>query len=64
MKFIILSKMACDILSIPIIVVASKSTFSASNRVIDTYRAFLEVDTIQFFLLRGDWLHASFGIKS
>ena len=56
--------MACDILSIPIIVVASKSTLSASNRVIDTYRVFLEVDTIQFFLFGGDWLHASFGIKS
>lgn len=38
-KYRILSKMACDILSIPITSVALESTFSAGGRVIDPYRA-------------------------
>lgn len=37
LKFKILSKMACEILSIPITTVASESTFSADGRIIDQY---------------------------
>ncbi|XP_057797482.1 zinc finger BED domain-containing protein RICESLEEPER 2-like [Salvia miltiorrhiza] len=62
-KFIILSKMACDVLSIPITTVASKSAFSACGRVIEPHRASLAVDTVQMLLCAGDWLRATYGIK-
>ncbi|MBA0760428.1 hypothetical protein Gotri_023173 [Gossypium trilobum] len=50
LKFRILSKIDCEILSIPINTVASKSAFSASGRVIDAYRSSLGNDTVQMLL--------------
>ncbi|KAG8651872.1 hypothetical protein MANES_06G032851v8 [Manihot esculenta] len=47
MKFRILSKMARDILSIPITTVASESAFSAGGRIIDPHRASLGAETVQ-----------------
>ena len=46
--------MAHDILIIPVTSVASKATFSAGSRVIDTYHASLSVETVQV-LYGGDW---------
>ncbi|KAA8542969.1 hypothetical protein F0562_021536 [Nyssa sinensis] len=63
LKFRILSKMACEILSIPITSVASKSTFSAGGRVIDLYRASLLPETIQVLLCGADWVCALHGLK-
>lgn len=63
LKFRILSKMACDVLSIPITTVASESAFSAGGRVIDPYRAFLGTETVQILLCAQDWLRAHYGIK-
>lgn len=48
-------KIACAILSILITTVASKSTFSASGKVIDVYRLFLGTDTVQMLLCGSDW---------
>ncbi|KAH6769104.1 hypothetical protein C2S51_014440 [Perilla frutescens var. frutescens] len=62
-KFGILSKMVCDVLSIPITTVTSESTFSAGGRVIDPHRASLGVDTVQILLCTGDWLRARYEIK-
>ncbi|GJY57325.1 zinc finger BED domain-containing protein RICESLEEPER 2-like protein [Tanacetum coccineum] len=42
----ILSKLARDILAIPITIVASEATFSAGTRLIDKYRAKLGVETV------------------
>lgn len=63
LKFRILSKMACEILSIPITTVASESTFSAGGRVIDTYRSSLGTDTVQMLLCGSDWYRNFYGIK-
>lgn len=64
MKFPILSKMACDILAIPISTVASEATFSAGDRVIDTYRASLSIDTVQALICGGDWVRNYHGVKN
>ncbi|KAA8536894.1 hypothetical protein F0562_029372 [Nyssa sinensis] len=63
LKFRILSKMARDILSIPITSVASESTFSAGGRVIDPYRASLLPETVQVLLCGADWVRALHGLK-
>ncbi|MBA0754826.1 hypothetical protein Gogos_019812, partial [Gossypium gossypioides] len=42
--------MACEILSIPITTVASKSTFSDGGKVIDAYQSYLGTDTVQMVL--------------
>ncbi|KAA8544307.1 hypothetical protein F0562_022319 [Nyssa sinensis] len=63
LKFRILSKMARDILSIPITSVASESTFSAGGRVIDPYRASLLLETVQVLLCSADWVRALHGLK-
>ncbi|KAG6633675.1 hypothetical protein CIPAW_12G065500 [Carya illinoinensis] len=56
LKYRILSKMARDILSIPITTVASESTFSAGGRVIDPYRASMSVETVEMLLFGADWV--------
>lgn len=58
LKFRILSRMACDVLSVPITTVASESAFTAGGRVIDPHRASLAVETVQMLLCAGDWLRA------
>ncbi|KAI8554833.1 hypothetical protein RHMOL_Rhmol05G0127400 [Rhododendron molle] len=63
LKYRILSKMARDILSIPITSVASESTFSAGSRVIDPYRASLATETVEMLLCGADWVRAHHGLK-
>lgn len=46
-RFPILSRMACDILAIPISIVASESAFSTSGRVLDDFRISLSLLTLQ-----------------
>ncbi|KAG2664995.1 hypothetical protein I3760_16G109000 [Carya illinoinensis] len=56
LKYRILSKMARDILSIPITTVASESTFSAGGRVIDPYRTSMSIETVEMLLCGADWV--------
>ncbi|KAK9676112.1 hypothetical protein RND81_11G055100 [Saponaria officinalis] len=63
MKFRILSRLAADILAVPIATVASEATFSAGSRVIDPYRASLSSDTVQMLLCTGDWCRSLHGLK-
>jgi hypothetical protein len=63
LKYRILSKMARDLLAVPISTVASESSFSAGGRVIEPHRASLSTDTVQMLLCGSDWVRALHGIK-
>ncbi|XP_074373031.1 zinc finger BED domain-containing protein RICESLEEPER 2-like [Apium graveolens] len=53
-KFPILSKMACDVLSVPISTVASESSFSAGGRMIEPRRSCLKPETVEMLLCGAD----------
>ncbi|KAF2317020.1 hypothetical protein GH714_010617 [Hevea brasiliensis] len=55
LKYHILSRLAADILTVPVTTVPSETTFSAGGRVIDPYRASLAPETVQILLCGGDW---------
>ncbi|GKA98783.1 zinc finger BED domain-containing protein RICESLEEPER 2-like protein [Tanacetum coccineum] len=63
LRYRIVSRMARDILAIPITTVASKATFSSGSRVIDTYRASLAPETVEVLLCGGDWCRSLHGLK-
>ena len=63
LKYHILSKMARDLLVVPISTVASESSFSVGGRVIEPHRALLLTDTVQVLLCGSDWGRALHGIK-
>nr|GEZ94834.1 hypothetical protein [Tanacetum cinerariifolium] len=50
-------------LAIPITTVASEATFSAGGHVIDTYRASLDLDSVQALICGGDWIRKHHGVK-
>jgi hypothetical protein len=62
LKYRILSKMAWDILAIPITAVASESSFSAGGRVIDPHRARLSTKRVEMILCGHDWVRALHGL--
>jgi hAT family C-terminal dimerisation region/Domain of unknown function (DUF4413) len=57
-KYPVLSKLARDVLCIPITTVASESAFSAGGRVLDDYHSSLEQDMMEILVCGGDWLKA------
>ncbi|XP_010917997.1 zinc finger BED domain-containing protein RICESLEEPER 2-like [Elaeis guineensis] len=63
LKYKILSKMAADILAIPISTVALESTFSAGGRIIDEYRAKLNEESVEALICGEDWLRNKYGLK-
>jgi len=63
LKYYILSKIAHDILAIPITTVASESTFSAGGRVIDPSRVSLSTETMEMMLCGYDWVRALHRLK-
>nr|XP_027122429.1 zinc finger BED domain-containing protein RICESLEEPER 2-like [Coffea arabica] len=62
-RFRVLSKLAADILAIPVTTVASESTFSAGGRVIDGRRASMFVDTVQMLLCANNWVRNLHGLS-
>ncbi|CAH9126313.1 unnamed protein product [Cuscuta epithymum] len=58
-RFPILSKMARDILVVPISTVASESTFSTSGRVLDCFRSSLSAKIVEALICAQDWLRMS-----
>lgn len=59
----ILSKMACDILSIPI-GATSRSSLGTLHRIVDHYHASMLKEMVQALICAADWLNCSNGIKS
>ncbi|KAI0519524.1 hypothetical protein KFK09_006973 [Dendrobium nobile] len=55
-RFPQVSRMARDVLCIPISTVASESTFSNSGRVLDQYRSALKHDIVEALVCTKDWL--------
>ncbi|KAL4588114.1 hypothetical protein LXL04_000993 [Taraxacum kok-saghyz] len=62
-KYRVLSKMAMDVLAIPVSTVVSESTFSAGGRVIDAYRSSLGKETVQKLICGADWIRHLYGIN-
>ncbi|XP_019179230.1 PREDICTED: zinc finger BED domain-containing protein RICESLEEPER 2-like [Ipomoea nil] len=57
-RFPILSKMARDVLAVPISTVASESCFSTSGRVLDPFRSSLTPKIVEALICTQDWLRA------
>ncbi|XP_071926065.1 zinc finger BED domain-containing protein RICESLEEPER 1-like [Coffea arabica] len=59
LRFPILSKVARDVLAVPISTVASESAFSTGGRVLDTFRSSLTPRIVQGLICAQDWLRSS-----
>uniref|UniRef100_A0A803N4L0 Transposase n=1 Tax=Chenopodium quinoa TaxID=63459 RepID=A0A803N4L0_CHEQI len=57
-RYVILNRMACDILAIPLSTVASESAFSTGGRTLDPFRSSLTPKMVQALLCTQDWLRA------
>ncbi|KAJ9568123.1 hypothetical protein OSB04_004089 [Centaurea solstitialis] len=55
-RFPVLSKLARDVLAVPISTVASESTFSTSGRVLDNFRSSLTPKIVEALICTQDWL--------
>lgn len=56
MKYPTLSKMACDILSIPVCTVPAASVFDTVRKEMDGYRCSLRPETVEALICAKDWL--------
>ncbi|KAL4289867.1 hypothetical protein GQ457_14G012730 [Hibiscus cannabinus] len=59
MNYPILMRMACDVLAIPISIVASESAFSTGGRVLDSFRTSLTPRLVEALICTQDWIRTS-----
>jgi len=57
-KYPIVSKIARDVLSIPISTVASESAFSTGGRILDSYRSSLSPKTVEALICTQQWIRS------
>ncbi|XP_058758057.1 zinc finger BED domain-containing protein RICESLEEPER 1-like [Vicia villosa] len=62
-KYPVLSKLAKDILTVPVATVASEATFNVGKRAIDPKRSYMKTKTIEMVLCGGDWVKEKYVIK-
>ena len=55
-RFLVLSKMARDLLAVPVSTVASESAFSTGGRVLDVFRSSLSPKTTEALICTQNWL--------
>ncbi|KAJ0925695.1 putative HAT dimerization domain, ribonuclease H-like superfamily, hAT-like transposase, RNase-H [Helianthus annuus] len=63
LKYRILSKMADEVLAIPVTTIASESAFSASGRVIDPHRSCLGTKTVDMLICGADGYRHYYGLE-
>ncbi|KAJ3708862.1 hypothetical protein LUZ61_012567 [Rhynchospora tenuis] len=63
-KYPILSRLARDILAVPISTVASESTFSIAGRILSPIRSSLNDESLEALICAQDWLRASKMVES
>ncbi|KAL0016269.1 hypothetical protein SO802_003338 [Lithocarpus litseifolius] len=57
-RYQVLSKMARDVLAIPVSIIASKSAFSTEGRILDPFRSSLSLLMVQNLVCAQNWLQA------
>ncbi|KAF0896093.1 hypothetical protein E2562_019323 [Oryza meyeriana var. granulata] len=62
-RFPVLSRMAHDLLAIPISTVASESAFSTGGRVLDDFRSSLTPQMVERLICTQDWLRSSINLS-
>ncbi|XP_022886197.1 zinc finger BED domain-containing protein DAYSLEEPER-like [Olea europaea var. sylvestris] len=58
-KYPTLSRMACDVLSIPVCTVPSASVFDTRRKEMDSYRCSLRPETVEALICAKNWLHSA-----
>ena len=62
-KYSILSRLARDVLAVPVSTVASESAFSSGGRILDPFRSSLAPEMVQSLICTQNWLQSSVQIS-